>query len=234
VTPIRCSLRHTVRQGRCNPSPGTTNMNLSGSPAWLDTSSAAPVLDRLRTRQLMVPPPTNLIVAVFETRRRDALRLSTIRLRYAKILKEFINHSKAACRSRCGTHPCSGADRPAESFTCSPEPWRSSPLITSTAMELGNWQSRIKPHGVTPGRLFACPAGAMVASHAVAQDRPGGPRQPAVPGLTGGGFSESSRGYRRSQPASSIARSIDGDASRNRQAGEGGECSAGLPRCFPT
>jgi hypothetical protein len=154
-------------------------MNLSGSPAWLDTSSAAPVLDRLRTRQLMVPPPTNLIVAVFETRRRDALRLSTISLRYAKILKEFINHSKATCRSRCGTHPCSGADRPAESFTCSPEPLRSSPLITSTAMELGNWQSRIKPHGVTPGRLFACPAGAMVASHAVAQDRPGGPRQPS-------------------------------------------------------
>src|ERR1700691_5794386 len=155
-------------------------MNLSGSPAWWDTSSAAPVLDRLRTRQLMVPPPTNLIVAVFETRRRDALRLSTIRLRYAKILKEFINHSKAACRSRCGTHPCSGADRPAESFTCSPEPWRSSPRITSTAMELGNWQSRIKPHGVTPGRLFACPAGAMVASHAVAQDRPGGRRAPSA------------------------------------------------------
>jgi hypothetical protein len=95
VTPIRCSLRHTVRHGRCNPSPGTTNMNLSGSPAWLDTSSAAPVLDKLRTRQLMVPPPTNLIVAVFETRRRDALRLSTIGLRYAKILSNLLTIPKA-------------------------------------------------------------------------------------------------------------------------------------------
>jgi len=65
VTPMRCSLRHTVLQGRCNPSPGTTNMNFSGIPVWSDSSSAAPVLDKLRTKQLIVPPPTNLIVAGF-------------------------------------------------------------------------------------------------------------------------------------------------------------------------
>ena len=67
VTPIRSSLRHTVRQDRCSPSPGITNMKFLGISAWLDTSSEAPVLDRLRTRQLMVLPPTSLIVAVFET-----------------------------------------------------------------------------------------------------------------------------------------------------------------------
>jgi hypothetical protein len=60
VTPIRCSLRHTVRQVRCNPSAAITNMNLSGIPVWLDISSAAPVLDKLRTKQLMVPPPDEL------------------------------------------------------------------------------------------------------------------------------------------------------------------------------
>src|SRR5580704_18650277 len=57
--------------------------------------------------------------------------------------------------------PCAGADRPAESFLSSPEPLRSSPLI-NTATELGNQQSRIKPHGVMPVRLFAFPTGAMV------------------------------------------------------------------------
>jgi hypothetical protein len=89
VTPIPCPLRHTVRQGRCNPSPGTTNMNLSGIPAGLDTSIEAPVPDRLRTMQLMAPPPTNLIVPVLKTWRRDAFRLSTIGLRYAKILRNL-------------------------------------------------------------------------------------------------------------------------------------------------
>ena len=56
----------------------------------------------------------------------------------------------------------------AESFLSSPEPLRSSLLIT-TATELGNQQSRIKPHGVMPGRLFAFPAGAMAAGYAVAR-----------------------------------------------------------------
>jgi hypothetical protein len=89
VTPIPCPLRHTVRQARCNPLPGITNINLSGIPAALDTSSEAPVLDRLQTIQLMAPPPTNLIVPVLKTWRRDALRLSTIGLRYAKILRNL-------------------------------------------------------------------------------------------------------------------------------------------------
>ena len=44
-----------------------------------------------------------------------------------------------------------GAER---SFLSSPEPLRSSPLITP-ATELGSQQSRIKSHGVMPVRLFA-------------------------------------------------------------------------------
>jgi hypothetical protein len=39
--------------------------------------------------QLMAPPPTNLIVPVLKTWRRDAFRLSTIGLRYAKILRNL-------------------------------------------------------------------------------------------------------------------------------------------------
>jgi len=46
------------------------------------------------------------------------------------------------------------------------EPLRSSPLIT-TATELGDQQSRIKPYGVMPGRPFAFPAGAKLARHAL-------------------------------------------------------------------
>ena len=77
VTPIRHPFRHTMWQGRCNPSPGTTNANVSGMPTWLDTSSAAPVLDRLRTVQSMAPPPKSIVPA-FNTRCRAACRVSTI------------------------------------------------------------------------------------------------------------------------------------------------------------
>jgi hypothetical protein len=54
--------------------------------------------------------------------------------------------------------PCVGAERPPESFPSRPEPSRSSPLIFTSA-ELGNQQSRIKPHGVMPVWLFAFRAG---------------------------------------------------------------------------
>ena len=81
--------------------------------------------------------------------------------------------------------PASGAraaDRPTESFLpnlCAPRR-----LLFTSAMELGNQQSHIRPHGVMPGRLFACPAGAVVASHAM--DRTGRHLKPANPGLTSG------------------------------------------------
>src|ERR1700731_2737595 len=83
TTPILCSLRHTRRQGRCSPSLGTISKNLAGIPVSLDTSSAAPVVDRLRIRQSTALPP-NLIVPAFKTKWRGALRLSAIATRYAK------------------------------------------------------------------------------------------------------------------------------------------------------
>jgi hypothetical protein len=53
VTPIRCSLRHTVRQDNCNLSSGTTNTNLSGSSDRLDRSTAAPGHLRFRNAAVL-------------------------------------------------------------------------------------------------------------------------------------------------------------------------------------
>jgi hypothetical protein len=56
VTPISISLRHTRRQRRVAPSNGSANVKRSGIPLGLVTSSAAPSLDRLRTKHETVRP----------------------------------------------------------------------------------------------------------------------------------------------------------------------------------
>src|SRR6267142_253838 len=76
-------------QTRCNSSPGTTNVNFAGMPIWLDTSSAAPVTDRLRTMQSIAVLP-NSIVPAFMTRWRDAIRVSTMKSRRPQGSKELI------------------------------------------------------------------------------------------------------------------------------------------------
>ena len=86
ATPIRYPLRRTTLQGRCNPSPGTTNLNFAGMLIWLDTSSAAPVIDRLRIMQSTALLP-NSIVPAFRTRWRNAIRVSTMKRRYPNGLR---------------------------------------------------------------------------------------------------------------------------------------------------
>jgi hypothetical protein len=46
-----------MRQPKCGPSLDITEVNLSGIPAGLDTSSVAPTAETLRTLQSIAPPP---------------------------------------------------------------------------------------------------------------------------------------------------------------------------------
>ena len=67
ATPIRNSVRRMTRHGSLNPSSGTTNVNFAGTAVGLDTSSAAPVIERSRTVQGISSPPYS-IWAGFMTR----------------------------------------------------------------------------------------------------------------------------------------------------------------------
>jgi hypothetical protein len=93
VTPIWCALRHTVRQDNCNRSDGTTSTNVSGSSARLERSSAAPVVDRLRIKQL-TESRRNLIAPTFSTLQRVVLRFSVIAFRLHENPKESIKLQK--------------------------------------------------------------------------------------------------------------------------------------------
>src|SRR5258708_36628682 len=75
ATPMRFSLRQTTWQGRRKPS--ATSVKCSGIPIGLVTSSAAPVLDQLRTMQ-SIAPPLNSMVPAFKTQCRGAVRLSSL------------------------------------------------------------------------------------------------------------------------------------------------------------
>ena len=77
ATPIRKSVRRTIRQDSFNPSSGTTKMNFSGILPGSNTSIDAPVVDRSRRVQLISSPPYS-IMAGFLTRNRGAARVSTI------------------------------------------------------------------------------------------------------------------------------------------------------------
>jgi endonuclease YncB( thermonuclease family) len=78
-------------------------VNFAGIPSWLNTSSAAPVVDRLRTMQSIASPP-NSIVAAFETRWRNAIRVSTISSKYAEGLKTLIKNRSVVPRESSNDH----------------------------------------------------------------------------------------------------------------------------------
>src|ERR1700730_15178367 len=79
ATPIRKPVRRTTRHGSSNPSSDTTNVNFAGIPDGSDTSSAAPVIDRSRSVQVILSPPYS-ICAGFMTRQRGAARVSTMQV----------------------------------------------------------------------------------------------------------------------------------------------------------
>jgi hypothetical protein len=79
LTPIRRSFRQSTRQAKCDPSLGIAKVNVAGMPTGVATSSAAPLVERLRTVQSIAPPP-NSIVPLFNTRCRGVARFSIIDL----------------------------------------------------------------------------------------------------------------------------------------------------------
>ena len=79
---MRVSLRQTTRHCRLVASTSSTKVKTSGIPTGLITSSAAPVFEKLRTVQL-IPPPPNVIVPAFSTRCLGAFRPSSMAFTYA-------------------------------------------------------------------------------------------------------------------------------------------------------
>src|SRR5579859_5207335 len=79
---MRVSLRQTTRHCRLVASTSSTKVKTSGIPTGLITSSAAPVFEKLRTVQL-IPPPPNVIVPAFNTRCLGAFRPSSMAFTYA-------------------------------------------------------------------------------------------------------------------------------------------------------
>src|ERR1700744_377205 len=118
MMPIRRSLRHTARQGTCSPSPGIVSTNLAGMAELFETSSAAPLTERLRTRQ-STAWPADLIVPAFAVGGRAVLRLSAIRSGCAEIPEESIMHR--AGRRAAPIAETSIVKRHADAFVFAPD-----------------------------------------------------------------------------------------------------------------